>query len=469
MPLFSNSTGIHISGGNFYDLTMRPGIHILHRSVALDAMYDSADSYPQPRCHPETRVEMLKKLFKWSTESKWAESRWSLESRSIVETVREGLPVIWLHGPAGAGKSAIMRTLSERLADAGCLGGTFFFKRGHATRGNAQTLFATLAYQLSLHISQMKLAISQAVEENPSVVARSMPVQMQKLILNPCRSLDNLEPPVIIIDGLDECDGHLVQQDILRLIAQSISMDAPPLKFLIASRPEPHIHEIFKDPLFKDLYHSFDVMQSFKDVEKYLCDEFSRIHREHHETMGSIAGPWPSKRVIDQLVHKSSGYFIYATTIIKFVDDRNFRPTERLEILKQESHSESPFGALDQLYTQILSAVPIHWPLIPILRALDFCEFGLTPTGVEQLLELNPGDVRLALRNLHCLFEVPKEDDVIGVHHASLQDFLNDATRAGTFYVGDPEYQVDIARHVLKALSYKCDDTSINRVGPVAL
>ncbi|KAJ7280880.1 hypothetical protein C8J57DRAFT_1124354, partial [Mycena rebaudengoi] len=358
MPLFSNSTRIHISGGTFYDLTTRPGIHILHRSVALDAMYDSADSYPQPRCHPETRVKMLEKLFKWSTESKWAESRQSSESGHYVETALEGLPVLWLHGPAGAGKSAIMRTFSEQLADAGRLGGAFFFKRGHATRGNAQKLFATLAYQLSLHISQMKLAISQVVEENPSVVARSMSVQIQKLILDPCRSLDNLEPPVIIIDGLDECEGHLVQQDILRLIAQSISVDAPPLKFLIASRPEPHIREIFEDPLLKDLYHSFDVRQSFEDIKKYLCDEFTRIHREHCETMGSIAGPWPSQEVIAELVDKSSGYFIYATTIIKFVDDRNFRPTEQLEILKQESHSKSPFGALDQLYTQILSTVP---------------------------------------------------------------------------------------------------------------
>ncbi|KAJ7280766.1 hypothetical protein C8J57DRAFT_1020656, partial [Mycena rebaudengoi] len=117
----------------------------------------------------------------------------------------------WLHGPAGAGKSAIMRTLSEPQ-NAGRFGGGFFFKRGHATCGNAQTLFATLAYQLSLRIPQLKSAISQVVEEDPSVVVRSMTVQIQKLILDPCRSLDNLEPPVIILDGLDECEGHRVQQ-----------------------------------------------------------------------------------------------------------------------------------------------------------------------------------------------------------------------------------------------------------------
>jgi hypothetical protein len=29
------------------------GIHILHRAVVLEALYDSADSFPQPKCHPK--------------------------------------------------------------------------------------------------------------------------------------------------------------------------------------------------------------------------------------------------------------------------------------------------------------------------------------------------------------------------------------------------------------------------------
>ncbi|KAJ7024517.1 hypothetical protein C8F04DRAFT_1131289 [Mycena alexandri] len=41
------------------------GIHILHRAVALEAMHDSAESFPQPRCHPETRSEILEDLWRW--------------------------------------------------------------------------------------------------------------------------------------------------------------------------------------------------------------------------------------------------------------------------------------------------------------------------------------------------------------------------------------------------------------------
>ncbi|KAJ7679791.1 hypothetical protein B0H14DRAFT_2173500, partial [Mycena olivaceomarginata] len=78
--------------------------------------------------------------------------------------------ICWLYGPAGAGKSAIMQTLCQRLEECGRLGGSFFFKRGHHTRGNAQVLFATLAYQLALHNPILKGPISESTEDDPSVV-----------------------------------------------------------------------------------------------------------------------------------------------------------------------------------------------------------------------------------------------------------------------------------------------------------
>ncbi|KAJ7799789.1 hypothetical protein B0H13DRAFT_1470733, partial [Mycena leptocephala] len=50
--------------------------------------YNSAESFPQPRCHPETRTKILEDLYRWATEA---------------SAVR---PIYWLYGPAGAGKSA---------------------------------------------------------------------------------------------------------------------------------------------------------------------------------------------------------------------------------------------------------------------------------------------------------------------------------------------------------------------------
>ncbi|KAJ7899531.1 hypothetical protein B0H14DRAFT_3423846 [Mycena olivaceomarginata] len=190
--------------------------------------------------------------------------------------------------------------------------------------------------------------------------------------------------------------------------------------------------------------------------------------------MAGVSSPWPSQEVIEYLVEKSSGYFIYAATVIKFVDDRHFRPTEQLKALQNASHLESPFSAMDQLYTQILSTVPAryHPLLIQILRALDFLSFQLCTSKIEQLLELQPGDVQLILRNLHSvlLFSEPENDawEWISVHHASFRDFLNDRTRSGKFYVGGLQHLVELGKSVLRAFSYTYDNPTVNHAEPLA-
>ncbi|KAJ6509764.1 hypothetical protein DFH09DRAFT_870530, partial [Mycena vulgaris] len=183
--------------------------------------------FPQPKCHPETRTELLDNLFNW------------VIAENSVHSI------CWLHGPAEAWKSAVMQSLCERLQDAGRLGGSFFFKRGHTTRGNAKVLFATLAYQLALSRHRLNPLISRIVERDPSVMARNIGVQLRKLIVEPCQSLNVAASPILLIDGLDECAGHDIQQEILRLIGNVVHPKPFPLRLLIASRPETHIREKF--------------------------------------------------------------------------------------------------------------------------------------------------------------------------------------------------------------------------------
>jgi hypothetical protein len=158
---------------------------------------------------------------------------------------------------------------------------------------------------------------------------------------------------------------------------------------MIASRPEAHIQEIFSDSLSK-LHLGFPIDQSFDDVRKFLQCEFSRIHREHYRTMGAVPLPWPTKETIDQLIEKSSGHFIYASTVKIFIDDRNFRPTERLNRImgiSQPHGSGTPFSALDNLYTQILSEAVVDRPHVFELLAVIAAEIELPIDTIEQLLE----------------------------------------------------------------------------------
>ncbi|KAJ7700452.1 hypothetical protein B0H17DRAFT_868349, partial [Mycena rosella] len=251
------------------------------------ALHDSADSFPQPKCHPETRQKMLDNLWEFATDA---------EPRDQV---------LWLHGPAGAGKSAIIWSLCERLQDAGRLGAAFFFKRGHSTRGNARALFSTIAYHLALRISWLKAPISQAVENNPSLVSSTPRIQFEQLILGPCRARTDQAPAIIIIDGLDECEGQQMQQEILRILSSYQHHNS--VRILVASRPEAHISEITSNGA---AYQAFNVERSFEDVRRYLVDEFARIRQAHSRTMRNVPTPWPSHEELETLVDKSSGHFI---------------------------------------------------------------------------------------------------------------------------------------------------------------
>ena len=67
------------------------------------------------------------------------------------------------------------------------------------------------------------------------------------------------------------------------------------------------------------------------DIRRYLKAEFARIRAEHKQF--KLSPGWPLGTTIDQLVSKSSGQFIYASNVVKFVDDIYDNPRERLDIV----------------------------------------------------------------------------------------------------------------------------------------
>ncbi|KAJ7678042.1 hypothetical protein DFH06DRAFT_1422506 [Mycena polygramma] len=343
--LYGPKTNIHVSG-NMNNHRGESGFHILHRAIAGDAFHDAAERFPLPKCHPETRTEMLEDLHEWS---------------------KFGSSVLWLHGPAGAGKSAIAQSFCQQLAEEGHLGASFFFKRRDGSRGSGKRLFSTIAYQLALCLPDLKQIISQLVEDDPSILERALSTQLQKLIIEPCQHIVWSRPLVVVIDGLDECEDQIIQRELLL-------------------SPEPHISGIFSGTL-KDISHPLNIQQSFSDVHTYLKDKLARVHREHWETMAMVPEPWPSHSILEKLTDKSSGYFVYAATVVRFIDDRDFRPTERLDMIMgiQTIESETPFTALDELYIQILSAVPAskHPQLVEILAVIA-AKFNLSGLHIEQ-------------------------------------------------------------------------------------
>ena len=418
----------------------------MRRAIACGASHDSNERYPPPRCHPETRTAVLDTIFEW-----------------VGDTGRHS-SVLWLYGPAGAGKSAIAQTVAESCATDGRLGASFFFSRGKLGRNTGKPLFPTIAYQLAISVRETRMPISKAVEDDPSISDKSIEVQLQKLILEPYRWIMRGEPAsmVVIIDGLDECTDNGVQQYIISLIGTALTAHRLPLRFLIASRPEPHIRDAFNHLVFQPITRRLALDESFwpgRDIHIFLRSGFADIHTKYRDTMASVPRPWPSQQIIDFLVQKSSGQFIYASTVLKFIDDEFSRPTDRLDIVLGLSGTNSgAFADLDQLYIQILSTNPNTSRLLRILGALLILSAPPSSKLLETLLFLERGDVGLTFRGLHSILDIP--DSVrdpplpIRVLHASLSDFLMDCTRSGKFFVDVRTYHADLTRCCLRIMTH---------------
>ncbi|KAJ7281266.1 hypothetical protein C8J57DRAFT_1558722 [Mycena rebaudengoi] len=415
-------------GGNMTQLRSygESGLDILYRFVAMGATHESGERYVEPACHPGTRVAVLEQLTTWADDTRPESS------------------ILWLHGSAGMGKSAIAQMFAGNCNNKGQLGASFFFKRGDPERGSWHRLFTTIAFQLAHSVPGLLIHVQHAVEVNKLVIKQAKELQFQRLIVEPLKKAPVPQLlPILVLDGLDECEDPKVQQEILWLVVDAIHTHQLPIRILIASRPEPHIHGVLQTKLIFNLCRLLELSAdytAYEDIRKYLCDEFSRIRMEYSAAGIDLEDMWPSPEVIGHLKRKSSGIFIYAITAIRFVGDlySGSHPQERLNsLLSLDPESTTP---LDDLYTQILSVVKRNDQQLHILHVIWQSKSSLQsyhpdPEEIDLLLDLRCGTSRLALHCLHSLLKVPPiasrfEYPSIEVNHASFTDFLGDPRRS---------------------------------------
>jgi hypothetical protein len=138
--------------------------------------------------------------------------------------------------------------------------------------------YHTIACQLAASVPDLRSQIQQAIEGDKFVVGRTLAVAFQRLLVEPFKGIpDTQTHPGIILDGVDECAEHKVQQQILRLFISAIRDNKLPIRLLIVSRPEPHRREVFETletfGMCREYRLSAD-LATLDDIRKYLTDEF---------------------------------------------------------------------------------------------------------------------------------------------------------------------------------------------------
>ncbi|KAJ3509453.1 hypothetical protein NLJ89_g5209 [Agrocybe chaxingu] len=467
--MFTGAKNTVIYGGEFHahssssttgssSQVWREGLRTLREHVAPGAAHNSAQRYDPPKCHPQTRKAVIKKIMDW-----------------IKKTDKLSL-FLWLYGPAGAGKSAIAQTIAELCQKLKLLIASFFFSRSAAGRSDKDRFATTLAHQISTSIPELREHIGNALDLDPMIVSSSLETQIQTLIVDPLNELCEDEnvasrlhrrPRLIIIDGLDECVDTKSQQDILRVLSAASKDSQYPLIFLIASRPETSIRNAFRD--FDPSVETIVLDDSYHpdaDIKIFLESRFEEI-RKNHPSGPQLPQAWPSEEQIQQLVRKASGQFIYASTVMKFVDSPNYLPQDRLGIIfelsrpRHDSEEDSevlPFTELDTLYHHILSSVYDIEKVLEILSLLTLTSsfnFPRSPSMIENLFFYKYGEVYTILADMHSIIYVPSpegEEGELRLLHASLSDFLFDEQRSVEFFIDPGQAHSRFTRHYIRHL-----------------
>jgi Cdc6-like AAA superfamily ATPase len=249
---------------------------LLSQHIIQGAAHDSSARTPPPRCHPDTRVKLIARITAW------------FEGQSLQELL------LWITGPAGVGKSAIVQTFAEYLAKSKSLGVSVFISRPNK-RNNPNGIFITIAYQLATRIEAYRNYIVERISLDPELLRGDMEAQFVTFIVEPF-----VERKIgaggrrwcILLDGLDELRGEDAQCNIIHLISTFVHEHRDtPLVWIIASRPESHLSNTFEDDEVNRScwteYIPIDSTEACEDVERYLRSSLKGIQKKYRQSLPS--------------------------------------------------------------------------------------------------------------------------------------------------------------------------------------
>ena len=385
------------------------------------------------KCLPGTRESVLRDILLWAKNPR-------------------DQNVFWLNGLAGTGKSTIAQSFSEVVANDGTLGASFFCSRDYFDRRELKNIFPTLAYQLACRYPHFRNHIVTSIKKDPTLIHASLIYQLENLLVNPLSEKDT--SCVIVIDALDECIDNEPSSAILSVLGQFVKQ-LPLVKFFVTGRPEPRIRSGFRLPLLEPLTHIFllhevELSHVDDDIRLYLTQRLTEVSKQRSDL--DLSNPWPKDNEIEALTKKSSGLFIFAATLVRFVASEHHEPNERLQLVLSKGSGTMHEGrtGIDSLYSQVLLHAfsnvreeTVFGNVRRVLAAIVLAFVPLSRRELSRILHIPTSTIRTTLRHLHSVVLVPgDETKKIRVFHKSFPDFLQDEERCA-----DPRFRIDPAAH----------------------
>ena len=382
-----------------------------------DNFISEAADFEQPDyagCMTGTRVDVLSKFVAWIKD--------------------DPLSIFWLAGMAGTGKTSIAVSLCRMLRNdpAIVLGGGYFCSRsaGSIARTDVRCILPTLAGILAGQSQEFAQALAAELENDRNLGHKPVGDQIGPLLSRPLATLTSSSRPVVfLIDALDECSNERELAELLRLLAD-FECDLK-VKFILTSRPELHIRGTpISNPEHNTILqlHTISTEEVIADIRLYVSGTLS------HATLNAT---WYTNDDIELLVKLSSGLFIFASTVLKYVlqceqdEDRQDRLRKATSTIAKRTAATS---SIDKIYELILMDAS-HSDAVDedelermkhVLACILTTRASLSVEALAALIGLTPSRLRGSLARLHSLVYLPANNEIPGLRtlHASFGDYL---------------------------------------------
>jgi NACHT domain len=363
-------------------------------------------------------------------------------------------PICYLSGSAGSGKSAIAQTVAEHYAAKGKLLGSFFFLRRAEGRSDIARVIPTLAYQLSISIPSTKSSIQNIIQSDRTILSQSLRYQFKKLIIDPILAarktivarFAKTKHAVIVIDALDECDDKDLMAEFMGVVIDAFRENHQlPFRIFVTSRVDEHIHKKIEA---SETIHQLSLLDfdAHLNIHKFFRFCFTTIYQENLLIMQSMSHPWPSESDLDVLTRKCNGLFIFATTLVDFINNQNGHPQRKLR------RALTAEVGLDALYMQVLQDAPLdhNFQRVRVLGTIILLSSPLSIRSLAYLLQLQVADILEALSGTQSILMIPGDiSQPIQLFHTSLQDFLTSQPRSQDFFIDPSPRHLTIATDCL--------------------
>ncbi|KAG8791363.1 hypothetical protein FRC12_009418 [Ceratobasidium sp. 428] len=266
--------------------------------------YSGPDAVPRSGCTPGTRDYVLQDLRDWVHYGK-------------SQNIR------WLNGTSGVGKTAVAYSLCEYLESTGKPLACVFCSRQNLICRDVNRILPTISYQLARQSLPFQCTISKGLEQGLELLRLPFDDQFRKLIAAPLGLIGHtfMAEPVIVIDGIEECEDKDMVYRLLRVLVDQIPK--LPVKLLVSILPSRMTHKCMHGTpserhLFELRLHEIDHIVARNDVSTYLAAKLQDLDLPATD--------------LERLAQRSKTSFVYATALVQYLSEAN--PSERAKRLK---------------------------------------------------------------------------------------------------------------------------------------